>query len=107
LKALSEKYKSRGVQVVVVDIKEDRATVKKWAARHGFSFPVVLDGDGKTATSYAPPGAAPDLQRDEVCIASNLIIDREGRIQFLSLLDTKGFDASLIALTKKLDALLR
>lgn len=107
MEALYQKYKGRGVQVVVVDIKEDRATVKKWAASHGFSFPVALDHDGKVATSYAPPGAAPDLKRDEVCIASNLIIDREGRIQFFSLLDTASFDAKLIALQKKLDILLQ
>jgi peroxiredoxin len=106
LEALFEKYQERGVQVVIVDVKENRATVSKWAAKQQFSFPVTLDADGKVATSYAPAGAAPDLKRDEVCIAANVIIDRAGRIQFFSLLDTAGFDAKLIALQKKLDTLL-
>jgi hypothetical protein len=39
-------------------------------------------------------------------IASNLIIDREGRIRFYSLLDSRNFDAKLVALTARLDALL-
>ena len=39
-------------------------------------------------------------------IGSNLIIDREGRIRFNSLLDTTNFDAKLIALTARLEELL-
>jgi hypothetical protein len=45
----------------------------------------------------------PDLPRDQIPIASNLIIDREGRIQFYSLLDSRNFDAKLIALKARLD----
>ena len=36
-------------------------------------------------------------------IAANLIIDREGRIRFYSLLDSANFDAKLIDLKAKLD----
>lgn len=48
----------------------------------------------------------PDLPRDQVPIASNLIIDAEGRIRFFSLLDTTSFDAKLVELKKRLDPLL-
>lgn len=48
----------------------------------------------------------PDLPREQVPIASNLIIDREGRIRFYSLLDSRNFDAKLIALTARLNELL-
>ena len=51
-----------------------------WARRHKFSFPVLLDPDGKATAPYAPPDALPDLPRDQVPIASNLIIDGEGEI---------------------------
>ena len=71
-----------------------------------FSFPVLLDEDGKVATAYAPAGVLPDLARDEVVLASNLIIDREGKIRFYSLLNTTSFDAKLISARKKLDELL-
>ena len=62
--------------------------------------------DGSVSTSYAPPGVLPDLPRDQVPIASNLIIDREGKIRFYSLLDSRNFDAKLVALTARLEELL-
>ena len=71
----------------------------------GFEFPVLLD-DGKIASSYALPDILPDLPRDETVIASNLLIDRSGRIRFYSLLNTTAFDARLVALTSKLEELL-
>lgn len=58
------------------------------------------------SSSYAPEGVLPDLPRDQIPIASNLIIDRDGRIQFYLLLDSRNFDAKLVALTKRLDELL-
>jgi len=67
---------------------------------------VLLDSDGAVATSYAPAGVLPDLPRDQVVIASNLIIDATGRTEFFSLLDTTSFDAKLIALRERLVQLL-
>jgi peroxiredoxin len=71
-----------------------------------YTFPVVLDAEGKVSITYAPPGVQPDLARDQVPIASNLIIDRDGKIRFYSLLDSVHFDAKLLALTARLDQLL-
>lgn len=72
----------------------------------GFTCPVLLDEDGTVSATYAPENVLPDLARDQVPIASNLIIDKDGKIQFYSLLDSVNFDARLIALQEKLDALL-
>ena len=47
--------------------------------------------------------ALPDLARDEVMLASNLLIDPEGKIQFFSLLDPNNFDAKLVKLRSVLD----
>ena len=60
----------------------------------------LLDLDGKATEPYAPPGVLPDLPRNQVPIAANLIIDREGRIRFYSLLDSANFDAKLIQKAK-------
>jgi peroxiredoxin len=103
---LSEEYADRGVQALIIDVEEDREVATVWTKRSGFTFPVLLDSDGSVATSYAPPGVLPDLPRSQVPIASNLIIDPEGRIQFYSLLDSVNFDARLVALRARLDELL-
>jgi hypothetical protein len=65
-----------------------------------------LDYDGSVAATFAPKNVLPDLSRDEVMLASNILIDPEGNIQFMSLLDSKNFDAELIQLKKRLDELL-
>jgi hypothetical protein len=78
-----------------------------YAERFGFSFPFLMDTDGAVSTSFAPEGVLPDLPRDQVPIASNLIIDAEGKIRFYSLLDTTSFDAKLIQLQGLLDEILQ
>lgn len=90
----------------VINVKESRTKAARWGRALGFTCPVLLDLDGQVAVSYAPEGVLPDLPRDQVPIASNLIIDRDGRIQFFSLLDSVHFDARLVALRARLDELL-
>ncbi len=59
----------------VVDVKESQTTTAEWADKMGHTFPVLLDADGTVSASCAPEGLLPDLARDQVPIASNLIID--------------------------------
>jgi peroxiredoxin len=106
LETLYQSYKDKGVQVLIIDVKENKELVTQTFKKFNFSFPVLLDEDGKVATAYAPQGVLPDLARDEVVLASNLIIDKEGNIRFYSLLNTTSFDAKLISMRKKLDELL-
>src|SRR3990170_3718293 len=106
LQELSKNYHDKGVEVFIVDVKEDKALVEKSFARFNFSFPVLLDEDGAISTKYAPEGVQPDLARHEVPLASNLIIDKQGKIRFYSLLNTTTFDAKLTKLKEKLDSLL-
>jgi peroxiredoxin len=106
LEQLFKTYRDKGVEVFIVDVKEEKALVEKSLARFNFSFPVLLDADGKVSASYAPADVQPALARDEVPIASNLIIDKEGKIAFYSLLNTTAFDAKLVKLQTKLDQLI-
>jgi len=92
--------------VVLVDVKEPHPDAAKYAEKFKFSFPVVLDSEGRVATTYAPSGVQPELARDQVPIASNLLIDRDGTIRFFDLLDSAHFDAKLEKLTAQLDKLL-
>jgi len=103
---LHDEYEGRGVQAIVINVLEDPAKAAAWSKKLGWTIPVLLDTDGKISTSYCPEGVLPDLPREQVPIASNLIIDRQGRIRFYSLLDSANFDAKLIALRARLDELL-
>lgn len=107
LEQLHQTYKNKDVIVLLIDVKEPGDLVKeKLKNKYNLTFPLLLDKDGEVAASYAPRHVLPQLSRDEVMLASNLIIDREGRIRFMSLLDSKNFDAELIELKKKLNELL-
>ncbi len=91
---------------MVINVKESKTKANRWGKALKFTIPVLLDPEGEVATRYAPPGAAPVLPRDQVPIGSNLIVDREGKIRFYSLLDTANFDTELIELKACLDAML-
>lgn len=106
LEQLYQNYRQKGVQVLIVDVKESKELVTKLSQKFNFTFPVLLDEDGATSTRYAPEGVLPDLPRDEVPLASNLIIDKAGNICFYSLLNTTNFDAKLTSIKNKLDELL-
>jgi peroxiredoxin len=99
-------YAEKGVTALVINVKEDKKKAAEWKKQLKWSIPVLLDTDGAVSASYAPAGVLPDLPRDQIPIASNLIIDREGKIQFYSLLDSRNFDAKLVELTARLDELL-
>ncbi len=90
----------------MIDVKESPEEAARYARRSKFTFPVLLDADGAVAALYAPAGVLPDLPREDVVIASNLLIDGEGVIRFMSLLDTATFDARLVALKASLDELI-
>jgi peroxiredoxin len=107
LEELYNTYRSKDVSVLIIDVKEPADLVKtKLQEKYNLSFPVLLDTEGKVAASFAPADVLPDLDRDEVMLASNILVDPEGKIQFLSLLDSKNFDAKLVHLKSKLDELL-
>jgi peroxiredoxin len=106
LEELYQNYRDKNVEVIIVDVKEDQRLVQKSQERFKFSFPVLLDEDGAVSAKYAPEGVQPALARYEVPIASNLVIDKEGKIRFYSLLNTVSFDAKLTKLKQKLDELL-
>lgn len=107
LEQLSQDYKDQNVKVLIIDVKEPENLVRtKIQERYNLTFPVLLDSDGAVAASFAPEGVLPDLSRDEVMLASNILIDPEGKIQFLSLLDSQNFDAKLVDLKARLDELL-
>jgi peroxiredoxin len=107
LEELSQFYKDKNVAVLIMDVKESKDLVEeKLKNKFNLTFPIVLDSDGTAAAAFAPKDVLPDLSRDEVMLASNILIDPNGNIQFMSLLDSKNFDAELLELQKRLNDLL-
>lgn len=104
---LSEDYKDKGVAVLMIDVKESKELVQtKLIEKYKLNFPVLLDTDGRVAASFAPKDILPELARDEIMLASNIVIDKEGKIRYMSLLDTKNFDAELNHVKKLLNGML-
>lgn len=87
-------------------MQESEEDTRTYLERSKFTFPVLLDSDGSVSASFAPEGVLPEIPREQVPIASNLIIDREGKIRFYTLLDSANFDAKLVQLRERLDQLL-
>lgn len=104
LQKLFEMYAENNVKVLIIDVKEPAALVKeKLQDRFNFTFPLLLDTDGQVAASFAPSDLLPDLARDEIMLASNIVIDPAGKIIYMSLLDSKNFDARLTEVKQVLD----
>ena len=107
LEEIYKEYHDKNVEVLIIDVKESRDLVhERLKNRFKLSFPVLLDTEGNVAASFAPKDVLPELARDEIMLASNLLIDPKGKIQFMSLLDTKNFDVKLVHLKKRLNELL-
>ena len=108
LERLNEAYKGKNVQVLIIDVREDRDLVyRKLAKRFDLTFPILLDEEGHVAASFAPRDVLPELARYEVMLASNLIIDPDGKVRYMSLLDSQHFDVELIDVRLTLDLLLQ
>ena len=69
VQAMYRKLQGRGLELLAVDVQEDRKTVSGFLKATGLSFPVLMDADGNVGTSYAA-GSIP----------TNYIIDRNGKI---------------------------
>jgi peroxiredoxin len=107
LEPLYQKYKDKGVQLVAINVKEPESLVKRFAKKHSFSFPILLDENGEVATRYTPTGVMPDIEkRHQVVVASHLIIGPQGKIRFFELLDTENFDEQLTELKERLNQLM-
>jgi len=108
LEELYQEYADKNVGVLIIDVREPQELVsQKIKERFNLTFPVLLDTDGAVAASFAPEDVLPELARDEIMLASNLLIDPAGRIQFMSLLDTRNFDSKLIHIKEKLNELIQ
>ena len=52
MRAAYEKYQDQGFEVLSVSIQEGDAEVAEFVARHGVSYPMLMDRSGAISASY-------------------------------------------------------
>ena len=74
LPQLQKRYaemKSKGIEVLAIDIAEPTEKVARFVSMKGVKFPVLLDKDNKVANSYGLVG-----------VPTYVLIDSQGKIRF-------------------------
>ena len=93
---------------LAVDVGENEQAFNAYVARMKLSFPVLHDPDASVSLRFTPTNANPGVKdRTQVIVTSNLVIDRDGRIRFFTLLDTVHFDAKLVHVRRAVDLALQ
>lgn len=85
LQALYTQVKSKGVQLVGIDIKDDKDSAKSFLKQVGVTYPVVYDFPGKTIIKLGnPPGSPP----------FSYLIDKSGKVAavYLGALSAKDLE---------------
>ena len=71
LEALQDRYKDRGLRILTINTRETHAQVYEFIEENGFTFPALLDEDGRVTQSYGVP-AFPTIfiiDRDNMIVA--------------------------------------
>jgi len=69
LETLYNKFSDKGLEILAVNCREDQAAVSSFLRNEGFTFPVLLDLDGRVSLNYG-------IQ----AIPTTFLIDRDGMI---------------------------
>jgi len=69
MEALYQDLKGKGMEILAVDVMEDKATVATFLKAHGYTFPILLDADGHTTGQYGAQA-----------LPTNYVIDQKGRV---------------------------
>lgn len=86
-----QRYRGRGVQVVVIDVKEPAEAMRPFRDRYGWTFPVWQDLSGELGLRFAPQkeGLPPEV----AIINAHFILDAAGRVRYRDYLNMERFDA--------------
>ena len=86
-KQIWQEYKDIGIHVIGIDCKESLEKTKEFAQIMKITYPLALDLDDAIYTSYAHPNSG---------VTRNVLIDKSGKIVFLTRLYKKKEFAKLI-----------
>lgn len=92
LAQLWQRHQEQGFQVLAINVEEDLALAREFAARYELPFPLLSDPQRQVSSVYRVPG-----------FPTHYIIDRRGRIRFSGL----GFNlADVGAISQEIETLL-
>ncbi len=70
IEPIYQRYRERGLVILALNVRQDRATAERFIRRLGISYKVLLDADGAVARRYGVSG-----------LPTTFIADRSGRLQ--------------------------
>jgi thiol-disulfide isomerase/thioredoxin len=93
VQAMYDRLKSKGFEILAVDVMEDKKAVTDFVKTNKMTFPVLLDSTGSVGRTY-----------DAGSIPTNYIVDRNGKIlaRVVGYDGTAWTDPSRIAIFEKL-----
>ncbi len=93
-KEIWQAWKDKGLHVIGIDRDEPVETVRSFAGQVGISYPLALDPGAAIFARYAEKDSG---------VTRNVIVDREGRIIYLTrLFDRAEFDGMKARIAKEL-----
>ena len=69
MEKLYRRFKDEGLEIVAVNLQEDRSSVQGFVDEYGLSFPVLLDSTGRVGATYGARS-----------IPTTYIVDRDGLV---------------------------
>ncbi len=97
------RFESRGLRLVIVDVKEPPEVAQQLPDQFGWEAPFLLDEDGGISNRFAPKkeGLAPEV----AIINAHVVLDEERVIRYAEYLNMERFDAHVKSLVGALERL--
>lgn len=101
---LLAQFADRGLNLVVIDVKEPAAVARTLPERFGWTSPFLIDQTGEVAERFAPQkeGLAPEV----AIINAHLLLDRNRVIRFAEYLNMERFDVHATSVAAAIDELI-
>jgi len=89
-----QRFKKNDFILLGIDLKEEPEKVKLFIEQTGISYPMAIDSDGSLFEIFTLPNAG---------VTRNIVLDKEGKIIFLSrLYERKEFEEMIEVIDKEL-----
>ncbi len=89
-----QRFKNDDFLLIGIDLKEEPEKVKRFIEQMGVTYPFAIDSEGILFESFTLPKAG---------VTRNIVLDKEGKIIFLSrLFEEKEFEQMIIKIEKEL-----